>query len=106
MAFPGAKGPLPVDTPADEIIVTETGQTSIDSISWNVSGAGATAELRYLTGLPESPRAEQLAERVASRLRQVGIDSAAITVLPVSAQRTDQSLPAGAVGVRVRSRAP
>lgn len=102
----GAKGPVPVDTTVDELVVTETGPTSIESISWDISGTGVTVELRYRTGVAESPRAERLAERIASRLREAGIDSAAITVLPVGAQAADQSLPAGAVSVRMRTPAP
>lgn len=105
-ASPGAKGPVAVDTLVQEQLVTETGPTSIESISWDIGGSGVTAELRYRTGLPESPRAARLAERVASRLRQAGVDSAAITVLPVSAQRMDESLPAGAVSVRTRTPPP
>lgn len=102
----GAKGPVPVDTTVDELLVTETGPMSIESISWDIGGAGVAVELRYRTGLPESPRAARLAERVATRLREAGIDSAAITVLPVGAQRSDESLPAGAVSVRMRTPAP
>lgn len=105
-APPGAKGALPIDVSAGETIVTETGPTSIDSISWDVSGPGITAELRYVTGLDESPRAERLAERVVERLTEAGFDRAAIVVRPVRAPARDRPLPAGAVGVTMSWRVP
>lgn len=96
----GAKGALPTDIVVDETIVTETGPTSIDSISWDLNGPAALkAELRYVGGLAESPRAERLAARVAEQLRAAGIAATAITVSPVRPEAAVGSLPAGAVAV-------
>lgn len=102
----GAKGALPVDIVGDETIVTETGATSIDSISWDIGGQGITAELRYVTGLDESSRAARLAERVAVMLMDGGLERSSITIRPVPARETNRPLPSGAVGVTLRARAP
>lgn len=97
----GAKGALPPDAVLDETIVTETGRTSIDSTSWDVAAPGMTVVIRYFTGRDESPRAERLARRVAERLREAGVDAAAITVRPVLPTASDRPLPPGAVGITV-----
>lgn len=103
----GAKGAPPAGIVVDETIVTETGPTSIDSISWDITGSGITIEVRYVTGRAESLRDERLAERVAEQLLEGGVARAAITVRPVSPQSLDaQSLPPGAVGVTVRGVRP
>jgi hypothetical protein len=101
----GAKGVTPVDVVVEERIVTETGATSIDSMSWDMidNARVSRAELRYLTGVPESARAESLANRVAHRLREAGMDGRAITLIPVSAA-PPESPPAGAVAVTIRAR--
>ena len=104
----GAKGATPSETVVRQVIVTETGPTSIDSISWDVSeGKGALrAELRYLSGIPESPRAELLAGRVAQRLRESGMRASSITVIPIPAGTARELPPAGAVTVTIHSRMP
>ncbi len=101
---PGAKGAMPMEV-IEERIVTETGPTSIDSMSWEFSGRGTTAELRYIAGLAESPRAERLVARVAERLKDSGLDARAIVVRAVPAQGSDP-LPPGGVGLTIRLRAP
>lgn len=98
----GSKGAPPLNVAASETIVTESGATSIDSVSWDVSGPGTTAELRYVTGLAESPAAARLAERVVDRLTQAGVARSSIAVRPVPARQTIQPLPPGAVGVTLR----
>lgn len=105
-SVPGAKGVSPVDVVVEERIVTETGATSIDSISWDtIDSAGMSrAELRYLTGVPESARAERLANRLADQLREAGMEGSAITVIPVPSGALRESPPAGAVAVRIRAR--
>jgi hypothetical protein len=90
----------------DETIVTEAGATSIDSVSWDISGLGITAELRYVTGLAESPRAARLAENVAERLMDAGLERSSITIQPVPAPEPNRPLPPGAVGVTLRRLAP
>lgn len=104
----GAKGATPADLVVQETIVTETGPTSIDSISWDISDrTGALrAEVRYLAGVAESASAELLANRVADQLRESGMDASSITVIPVPGGATRESPPAGAVAVTIRSRAP
>lgn len=102
----GAKGGQRVELAARETIVTETGATSIDSVSWDVSGPGTTAELRYVTGLAETPGAERLAERIAQRLVEAGVDRSAISVRRVPFVQDDVPLPAGAVGITLRRLAP
>lgn len=101
-----AKGALPPDIAISETIVTETGPTSIDSVSWELSGPGIAAELRYVTGLAESPRAARLAERVAERLTDAGLERASITIRPLAAHDGARPLPPGAVGVTLRGRLP
>lgn len=105
-SFPGAKGVLPADTVVLETVVTEMGATSIDSISWDISSptAALKAELRYVAGVAESPRAERLARRVAEQLRAAGIGAASITVNPVRSEAAGGPLPAGAVAVTIRWR--
>lgn len=102
----GAKGASPQTIVLDETIVTGTGATSIDSLSWNVSGAGITAELRYVADLPESSAAARLAERVVQRLVEGGLDRSSITIRPVAAQDNTSALPAGAVRLTLRGRVP
>jgi hypothetical protein len=102
----GAKGAAPLDIVVGESIVTETGATSIDSVSWDISGPGLTAELRYVTGLAESPRAARLAESVAERLVASGLERSSIRIQPVPAPEPNRSLPPGAVGVTLRWLAP
>lgn len=101
----GAKGVLPADMVVFEAVVTETGSTSIDSISWDLSGPAALkVELRYVAGVAESPRAERLAGRAAEQLRAAGIDATSITVNSVRPEAAAGSLPAGAVAVIIRWR--
>ncbi|MCR4342123.1 MAG: hypothetical protein NUW01_19780 [Gemmatimonadaceae bacterium] len=102
----GAKGAPPLDIVVDEAIVTETGATSIDSVSWEISGPGITAELRYVTGRAESPGAARLAERVVERLMEAGLERSSIAVRPAPARETNRPLPPGAVGVTLLRRAP
>ena len=102
----GAKGASPLDIVVDETIVTETGATSLDSLSWDISGSGITAELRYVAGVAESSDAARLAERVVQRLVEGGLDRSSITIRPVAAQDDTSALPAGAVGVTLRGRVP
>ncbi|MEX1186203.1 MAG: hypothetical protein WEA80_06405 [Gemmatimonadaceae bacterium] len=102
----GAKGATPLDTLANETIVTESGTTSIDSVSWDISGPGITAELRYVTGTDESLRAARLAERVVEGLMDAGLERSSITIRPVAAQDQTRPLPPGAVGVTLRRLAP
>lgn len=102
----GAKGASPADIVVNEIIVTETGATSIDSLSWDISGAGISAELRYVAGVAGSSRAALLAERVVHRLVEGGLDRSSITILPVAARDDTSALPAGAVRVTLRGRVP
>lgn len=102
----GAKGAPSLDIVVGEAIVTETGATSIDSVSWDISGPGTTVELRYVTGLAESPGAARLAERVAERLKDAGLERSSITIRPVAAQDQTRLLPLGAVGVTLRRLAP
>ena len=101
-----AKGALSPGIVLDETIITETGATSIDSASWDVGGAGITAELRYVTGLVESSGAARLAERVAERLTDAGLERASITIRPLAAQDRTRPLPPGAVGITLRGRSP
>lgn len=103
----GAKGAAPAGLVVQEAIVTETGPTSIDSISWDISDSAGelNAELSYLAGVPESGRAEQLARRVAEQLRESGVDAKAIRFVPVHAGGSVESPPGGAVAVIIR-RAP
>lgn len=104
---PGAKGALPLDIVVDESIVTETGATSIDSVSWDLSGPGITAELRYVAGLAESSAAARLAERVADRLTAAGLERSSITIRPFATQDGTRPLPPpGAVGVTLLGRLP
>ena len=102
----GAKGVTPVDVVVTERIVTETGPTSIDSITWDMIGDARTsrAELRYLAGVPESARAELLANRLAVQLREAGMEATAITVIPIPSGGSRASPPAGAVAVTIRAR--
>lgn len=104
----GAKGGMPANLVVQQAIVTETGPTSVDSISWDISdGAGAlSAELRYLAGVPESARAELLANRVVEQLRGTGMEASSITVIPVPAVASRESPPAGAVAVTIRMPLP
>lgn len=105
---PGAKGATPTDLVVQQAIVTETGPTSIDSISWDVGDPTGTlrAELRYLSGVAESGRAELLAGRVAQQLRESGMRASSITVVPTPAGTARDLPPAGAVTVTIRSRIP
>lgn len=105
-SVPGAKGATPVDVVVEEMIVTETGATSIDSISWDVldNARVSRAELRYITGVPEAARAELLVNRVAQQLREAGMDGSAITVIPIAPGSAPESPPAGAVAVTIRAR--
>jgi hypothetical protein len=98
----GAKGAPPLGVVVDEAIVTEAGATSIDSVSWEISGPGITAELRYVAGIAESPDAARLAERVAQRLMEAGLERSSITIRPVRAAERNQPPPPGAVGVTLR----
>ena len=102
----GAKGATPSDIVVRQAVVTETGPTSIDSISWDFSDATGvlSAELRYLSGIPESARAELLASRIAGQLREAGLGASSIAVIPVPAGAARESPPAGAVGVTIRAR--
>ena len=102
----GAKGATPSDIVVRQAVVTETGPTSIDSISWDFSDATGvlSAELRYLSGIPESARAELLASRIAGQLREAGLGASSIAVIPVPTGAASESPPAGAVGVTVRAR--
>jgi hypothetical protein len=102
---PGAKGTPRLDIVLDERIVTETGPTSIDSVSWDISDTtGALrAELRYLAGTPESDRAERLAARIAEQLQAAGLKASSITVISVAAGASPGSPPAGAVAVTMRA---
>lgn len=104
----GAKGAAPADLVVQETIVTETGPTSIDSISWDISDSAGelNAELRYLAGVPDSARAELLARRVAQLLRERGMVASSIMVIPVQAGAPREAPPAGAVAVIIRSRLP
>jgi hypothetical protein len=102
----GAKGAQPLDIVPDERIVTETGSSSIDSISWEISGSRITAELRYVLGLPESPAAARLAERVVERLMNAGLERSSITIRPLAADDKSRPLPPGAVRVTLRPLAP
>lgn len=101
-----AKGALPPQVGVNEMIVTETGRTSIDSVAWDVSGTGTTAELRYVTGTAESPRAALLAERIAGRLMTAGLERSSISIQPAPAQEHLRPPPPGAVGVTLRRVAP
>lgn len=103
---PGAKGAISTDVILLETIVTEAGQSSIDSISWDINGPGLTAEIRYVAGRGDSPRAQRLAERVAAALRAEGVGPTAITVRPETEQPSTRPLPAGAIRVTVRARLP
>lgn len=105
-SVPGAKGGTPADVVLEEMIVTETGATSIDSISWDMlDNAGVSrAELRYRAGIPQAARAELLANRVAQRLREGGVDGSAITVIPIAPGSPTESPPAGTVAVTIRAR--
>lgn len=103
--YAGAKGAPRIDSVAGEVIVTEKGATSIDSVSWDISGPGITAELRYVVGLAESRRAARVAERVAERLMDAGLGRASITIRRVRAPE-GSPLPPGAVGVTLRRLAP
>ncbi len=100
----GAKGARAPDRVLRETIVTETGATSIDSVSWEISGSGMTAELRYVTGVAESAGAARLAERVQARLMDAGLERSSITIRPLAAEDGAASPPPGAVGVTLRGR--
>jgi hypothetical protein len=102
---PGAKGTPRLDVVLQEEIVTETGPTSIDSVSWDISDTtGALrAELRYLAATAESDRAERLATRIAQQLRAAGLNASSITLIPVTAGDSRVSPPAGAVAVTIRT---
>ena len=100
----GAKGAQPFDIVLGERIVTEMGATSIDSVSWEISGTGITAELRYLTGVAESPSAARLAERVQEQLTDAGLPRSSITVRPLATQDQMRPVPPGAVAVTLRGR--
>lgn len=102
----GAKGVTPVGGVVAERIVTETGPTSIDSTSWDmIDDAGTSrAELRYLADVPESARAELLANRLAEQLREAGMEASSITVIPIPSGGSRESPPAGAVAVTIRAR--
>lgn len=102
----GAKGVRPLGIVVGEVIVTETGATSIDSVAWDISGPGMTAELRYVTGLAESPRAARLAERITERLTDAGLERSAIRVQPVAERETARPLPPGSVRVTLQGRSP
>lgn len=100
----GAKGATRAGVIVEQRIVTESGPTSIDIISWDIRHTTGLlrAELRYRTGVPESARAERLASRVAQQLRQSGIRESSITVIPVTTRASLESLPPGAVEVTLR----
>lgn len=100
---PGAKGPASSGMTMTEMVVTETGATSIDSISWDVTGPGITAEVSYTTEAAESPRAGRLADQVVERLVEGGLARPAITVIPVPLREQNEPLPPGAVRVRLRA---
>lgn len=102
----GAKGAPPLDLVVDETIVTEAGATSLDSLSWDISGSGITAELRYVADVAQSAGAARLAERVVQRLVDGGLDRSSITIRPVAAQDDTSALPVGAVRVTLRGRVP
>lgn len=100
----GAKGAVRGDVVISETIVTETGSTSLDSISWEFSGLPtARVALSYVGGVAESGQAERLAARVAGRLRAAGIADTQMTIDAASASAAG-SLPPGAVRVTIRAR--
>jgi hypothetical protein len=99
----GAKGSASPRMTMREMIVTEAGAASIDSISWDVASLGITAEVSYTTELAESPRAARLANQVVERLVEGGLARPAITVLPVPLREQREPLPPGSVRVRLRA---
>jgi hypothetical protein len=102
----GAKGAVPAGAPVLETILTEYRPSSIDSVAQALRRDGTTAEVSYVTGLDQSARARQLADSVAASLLQAGVSRAAVTVRLLAEQPALRPLPAGAVGITVRSRSP
>lgn len=100
----GAKGAIPADAVVFETVLSEWSASSLDSVLRALGSPGTAVELRYVTDRDESVQAQRLADGIARFLREEGVEESGITVRRELAQAHLRPLPAGAVGITVRSR--